>query len=354
MKTKILLSLLVCFVFFNSQSLAQSHPFPQIAKLGEAARRVSRGTVPAIVKMVRDGDLILAQAASTGNPVQANLARKLYEKAIKLSRVEHHLKRELRKTIRKLQRARQHVTPGSGRSSTSSIRQAESLLAAIRQRAAFANLKHGFIRRTLRLVNQRLRQVERKSPKDGKKILADIKRFEQLFPRAQQVAQKDGNGTWANLRRADNKYRRALVAKRSERFDVAQRLLKDAIRTLERILKIRRNQRDGTNEEPLPAGTGVPQSPAVAGGDNAPLANSCRRAIKDVENLRSTIVSAVTQSSVARALVGRADRLVTEARTLAGKKNYRDAIKKVSLADRLYKRAFQIGSGAETGNSTSQ
>ena len=342
------LLLLISFIVCVGISFGQSSNFSNVQKLGEAARRVSRGTVPAIVKMVNEGWNLLNQAIATNNSAKATLAAAIFDKAIKLARVEHFLRREQRKTIRRLQQARQHVKPGSGRSAVSSLRQAETLLASIRQTGAFFHLKHGFIRRTLRLINQKIKQVERKSPQEGAKLQDEVKHFETLFQRAQGRVQSTDNGLWAKLRRADNKYRRALVAIRSERFDVASRLLKDAIRTLERLVDNRHNPLEEKEGSPLLGGT-EPKAPLLPStpNDNA-LSQACQKAVSDVEQLRSSVASAVGESSVGRALVGRADRLVSEARTLSRKGNYRDAIKKVSLADRLYKRASQVASSTQS------
>ena len=332
------LLLFVLYLIFVASSFGQNSSFPQIQKLGEAARRASRGTVPAIVKMVNDGWTLLNQAMATGNNAKAALAASIFEKAIKLARVEHFLRREQRKTIRRLRKVRQNVSAASNRSAVSSLRQAETLMASIRQSSAFLQLKHGFIRRTLRLINQKLKLVEKKSPKKSAKLQAEVKRFERLFSKAQLKVQKAGNGLWAKLRRADNKYRRALVSIRSDRYDVAHRLLKDAIRTLERIMDNRRNP--GLVEQPT-------QVPLTTDPGSSSLSISCQKAINDAEGLRASVAPSVGNNSVAKALVGRADRMVAEARTLSRRSKYREAIKKVSLADRLYKRAFQIASSGQ-------
>ena len=351
MTHKRLTLLLVLSLLSITTSFALTPPYLQVQKLGDSARRVSRGTVPAIVKMVNDGWTLLNQAIATGNNARALLAASIFDKAIKLSRVEHSLRREQRKTIRRLQKVRQHVSAGSNRGAVSSLRQAETLMASIRQSGAFFQLKHGFIRRTLRLINQKIKQVEKKSPQKSAKLQAKIKRFENLFTKAQLKVQKAGNGLWAKLRRADNKYRRALVAIRSERYDVAHRLLKDALRTLERILDNRGNPVDkGEEESVLSVTVGgpretPPQEPIAPSAGSLSL--SCRKAINDAEGLRASVVPSVGNNSVAKALVRRADRLVAEARTLSRRSKFREAIKKVSLADRLYKRAFQIASSGQ-------
>ena len=329
---------LVLSLIFVAHSFGQNSAFPQVQKLGDAARRASRGTVPAIVKMVNDGWTLLNQAIAQDNSAKAALAASIFDKAIKLARVEHFLRREQRKTIRRLQKVRQQVSANSNRGAVSSLRQAETLMASIRQSGAFFKLKHGFIRRTLRLINQKIKLVEKKSPKKSAKLQAEVKRFEKLFSRAQLEVQKAGNGLWAKLRRADNKYRRALVAIRSDRYDVAHRLLKDALRTLERILD--KQSKPGPNKQP----TKVPNTSTPS---SSSLSISCHKAINDAEGLRASVASSIGNNSVAKALVGRADRMIAEARTLSRRSKYREAIKKVSLADRLYKRAFQIASSGQ-------
>ena len=339
MKTEFL-----CFLLFFllssllsiDESFAQEEQdFPRIARLERAAQRISQGTVPAIRNMFKEGGSLFAQARKEGDLQLALMARKLFEKAIKLSRTEHNLRRRLKRSIALLRRVRMRIGGdsnllGRGSNRVGGLSQAEKLLASIRQKAAFKNLKHGFIRRTLRLINQRLRQVKEGTPDDEGELKGKFERFESLFRRVRGKLSQ-GSRDWSAVRRADNKYRRALVASRSGNAELASKLIDDGLSILERL---QGSFRAG-NEKGM-------QYQDRAGG----LAQSCNKAILEAEDLRKRAVTAASRKGITRALLKRADRLVSSARSNCESKNYRRAIQEAKLSHRLYQKAMEMAADA--------
>ncbi len=258
------ISFLILILLAGQTLLAQDQEIVQdILQLASTARRITANTVPAIKKIVVEADNLLQRAVAGQDGSVVRLAEKLYGKAIRLGRQEHTLRRKLRRTVLKTQKRRQKIGSGSSRDVVNTMRQTEGLLSSIKQQNAFRELRHNFIRRTLNLVNQRLRQLARKVSKAAK---ADADAEVAVEPR------------------------KPARTKKSISFK-----------------------------------------------------EKAGRAIEKNERLRGRRISSISDNRLAQALVIRADKLLGQARSRFSASDYQKSLQKARIAERLYKRAFAMG-----------
>jgi len=155
----------LALLLFSGVSLAQDQPptleIDNITQDAVTAKKLTAVTVPAIRLIVLEADQLLETAIRTDSLIMAVNANRLYEKAIRLSRTELLLRRELRGVLVRLKRMRREVNVRPGGEGPAALRAVEGHLIEIRQNNAFRDLEHFFIRRQVNLAKQALGRAKR-------------------------------------------------------------------------------------------------------------------------------------------------------------------------------------------------